>query len=222
MSTTRREVPVTSIYAKAVFTGNVSGDVTTITSVTFTQNEDDWLLGVKKEDMPSVMIIDGKQYRWTVHSYFTLNTIVAQGTWVKKATLNIGTKLTIRKPFFKIVYGQNPTQEGTEMTFSFYDLGSFVPYGFDPGASEFEIDGKTAVPINIENADEDSLFFVKLSSDATYRFKWAIGSKSYTLDKKTSGATRINTSYTIPKSWNEEIKNSTAGSCTLSVQVLFG
>ena len=55
MSTTRREVPVTSIYAKAVFTGNVSGDVTTITSVTFTQNEDDWLLGVKKEDMPSVM-----------------------------------------------------------------------------------------------------------------------------------------------------------------------
>ena len=27
MSTTRREVPVTSIYAKAVFTGNVSGDV---------------------------------------------------------------------------------------------------------------------------------------------------------------------------------------------------
>ena len=31
MSTTRREVPVTSIYAKAVFTGNVSGDVTTIT-----------------------------------------------------------------------------------------------------------------------------------------------------------------------------------------------
>ena len=40
--------------------------------------------------------------------------------------------------------------------------------------------------------------------------------------KKTSGATRINTSYTIPKSWNEEIKNSTAGSCTLSVQVLFG
>ena len=71
MSTTRREVPVTSIYANAVFTGNVSGDVTTITSVTFTQNEDDWLLGVKKEDMPSVMIIDGKQYRWTVHSYFT-------------------------------------------------------------------------------------------------------------------------------------------------------
>lgn len=64
MSTTRREVPVTSIYAKAVFTGNVSGDVTTITSVTFTQNEDDWMLGVKKEDMPSVMIIDGKQYRW--------------------------------------------------------------------------------------------------------------------------------------------------------------
>lgn len=63
---------------------------------------------------------------------------------------------------------------------------------------------------------------MKLSSDATYRFKWAIGSKSYTLDKKTSGATRINTSYTIPKSWNEEIKNSTAGSCTLSVQVLFG
>lgn len=59
MSTTRREVPVTSIYANAVFTGNVSGDVTTITSVTFTQNEDDWLLGVKKEDMPSVMIIDG-------------------------------------------------------------------------------------------------------------------------------------------------------------------
>ena len=87
---------------------------------------------------------------------------------------------------------------------------------------EFEIDGKTAVPINIENADEDSLFSVKLSSDATYRFKWAIGSKSYTLDKKTSGATRINTSYTIPKSWNEEIKNSTAGSCILSVQVLFG
>lgn len=102
----------------------------------------------------------------------------------KKATLNIGTKLTIRKPFFKIVYGQNPTQEGTEMTFSFYDLGSFAPYGFDPGDSEFEIDGKTAVPINIENADEDSLFSVKLSSDATYRFKWAIGSKSYTLDKK--------------------------------------
>ncbi len=100
--------------------------------------------------MPSVMIIDGKQYRWTVNSYFTLNTIVAQGTWVKKATLNIGTKLTIRKPFFKIVYGQNPTQEGTEMTFSFYDLGSFAPYGFDPGASEFEIDGKAAVPINIE------------------------------------------------------------------------
>lgn len=49
MSTTRREVPVTSIHAKAVFTGNVSGDVTTITSVTFTQNEDDWLLGVKKK-----------------------------------------------------------------------------------------------------------------------------------------------------------------------------
>lgn len=40
--------------------------------------------------------------------------------------------------------------------------------------------------------------------------------------QKTSGATKINTSYTIPKSWNEEIKNSTAGSCTLSVQVLFG
>ena len=76
------------------------------------------------------MIIDGKHYRGTVNSYFTWNTIVAQGTWVKKATLNIGTKLTIRKPFFKIVYGQNPTQEGTEMTFSFYDLGSFTPYGF--------------------------------------------------------------------------------------------
>ena len=28
------------------------------------------------------------------------------------------------------------------MTFSFYDLGSFTPYGFNPGASEFEIDGK--------------------------------------------------------------------------------
>lgn len=108
----------------------------------------------------------------------------------KKATLNIGTKLTIRKPFFKIVYGQNPTQEGTEMTFSFYDLGSFTPYGFNPGASEFEIDGKTAVPINIENANEDSLFSVKLSSDATYRFKWAIGSKSYTLDKKRQGRQR--------------------------------
>lgn len=140
----------------------------------------------------------------------------------KKATLNIGTKLTIRKPFFKIVYGQNPTQEGTEMTFSFTIWDHLHHTDLIRGLQEFEIDGKTAVPINIENANEDSLFSVKLSSDATYRFKWAIGSKSYTLDKKTSGATKINTSYTIPKSWNEEIKNSTAGSCTLSVQVLFG
>lgn len=133
--------------------------------------------------MPSVMIIDGKQYRWTVNSYFTLNTIVAQGTWVKSNTEHRNKADDQKTILQNCIRSESDTRRNRNDLFVLRS-GIICTIRIRSGASEFEIDGKTAVPINIENANEDSLFSVKLSSDATYRFKWAIGSKSYTLDKK--------------------------------------
>lgn len=71
MSVTQREMPILStVKPQAIISGSVSGDTTTITSIRLTQTTKDWLLGIEKSEMPSVTIINGVQYRWTIKSTF--------------------------------------------------------------------------------------------------------------------------------------------------------
>lgn len=233
MSYTSRPFPVKgstgslSLLKTATAYGSVSGDVTTITSIKLTQTADDWLFGIQKSEMPSTSVIDGVQYRWTVKSTVQGGVLDNKVTLVKEAVLNIGTKLTIRKPFFKVQY-TDTNGKTMEENFSFYDLGEMHPYDYDLGASEFEIDGKTAVPIMLENMGEDSIFKVKLTKDATYRFIWQVGevytemTKSYSLDKKYYSGNSVSASYTVPMSWNEQIKSHTYGWVKTTVQCIFG
>lgn len=225
MSVTQRNLPIiTMANPQAVVSGSVSGDTTTITSIKLTQTTDNWLLGIKKSEMPSVTIINGVQYRWTIKSTFQYAFMDgAKETYVKEAVLNIGTKLTIKKPFFEVIYGADPVNDGIKMTFSFYDLGYLTSLTMDLGANDFEIDGKTAVPINVDNENNDSMFEVRLTRDATYRFIWSIGNKKYSVDKKLSaGATGIHTSYKVPASWNEALPAAVRGSFKTEVQAIFG
>lgn len=226
MSVTQRNLPIiTTANPQAVVSGSVSGDTTTITSIKLTQTTDNWLLGIEKSEMPSVTIINGVQYRWTIKSTFNYTTVGgAAKTYVKEAVLNIGTKLTIAKPFFEVIYGADPVNNGiNKMTFSFYNLGYLTSLTMDLGANDFEMDGKTAVPINIDNESNDSMFDVKLTRDATYRFIWSIGNKKYSVDKKlAAGGTSIHTSYTVPASWNEALPAVTRGSFKTEVQAIFG
>ncbi len=112
MSVTQRNLPIiTTANPQAVVSGSVSGDTTTITSIKLTQTTDNWLLGIEKSEMPSVTIINGVQYRWTIKSTFNYTTVGgAAKTYVKEAVLNIGTKLTIAKPFFEVIYGAESSE----------------------------------------------------------------------------------------------------------------
>lgn len=225
MSVTQRKLPIiTTVNPQAVVSGSVSGDTTTITNIRLTQTTADWLLGIEKSEMPSVTIIDGVQYKWTIKSTFNY-THYGGGTttYVKEAVLNIGTKLTIKKPFFEVIYGADPVNNGTKTTFSFYDLGYLTSLSMDLGANDFDMDGKTAVPINIDAENSGSMFDTKLTQDATYRFIWSIGSKKYSVDKKlAAGGTSIHVNYTVPLSWNEALPAVTRGSFKTEVQAIFG
>ena len=108
------KIPITAdsaLQKPATAYGSVSGDVTTITSVSISVSDSEWILGCLVEDFPKVTIIDGKQYRWTIK---TKKKNIAGNEYVAAATLNIGTKLVINKPFFTIKYGTNPVSEPYE------------------------------------------------------------------------------------------------------------
>ena len=138
-------VPITAdsvFQAAATASGSVSGDTTTITSIALNVPDDMWAMAVGPDNFPKVTIIDGKQYRWTIKAKKTTLGV----TYVQKATLNIGTKLVINKPFFTIKYGENPVSDPSECVRSFYDLGRLTYYGWDPGASDIEITGNESVP----------------------------------------------------------------------------
>lgn len=218
-------IPITDAINSADVIGNVNGDVTTITSIIYTQEPVDstWVLEsfyVRVENFPSVTIIDGVQYRWTIKSTFQTR---EGGTYVSNAVLNIGTALVINKPFFDIVYGSDPINDGKVWTFSFYTLGSYTASAASFDVTDFYIDGKTAVPITIKSDENENFKLNALSEDATYRFIWELGDKSYSIDKKLeSGATQVSASYTPPMSWNEEITNSDKGTLTARVRVIFG
>ena len=222
--TTTGLLPITDILNTADVIGSVNGDVTTITSITYEQTPLESIsfvefLCISVEDFPSITIIDGVQYRWTVKSTFQPK---EGGTYVSNAVLNIGTRLVINKPFFDYVYGTDPINNGTTGTFSFYSLGNYTASFASFDVTDFYIDGKTAVPITIRSSDPGA-GFNNLSEDATYRFIWELGDKSYSIDKKLgSGATELSASYTPPISWNEEIPNSDNGSMTVRVRVIFG
>lgn len=224
MSVTRRNLPVVStLNPQAVVLGNVSGDTTTITSITLTQTAGNFVFNIKYDEMPKVTIIDGIQYRWTVKSTFMDGVMTKDTKYVKEAVLNIGTKLVLKKPFFQIITGKDPVNDPYQVTFSFYDLGSMWAEGVTMHDSKFDIDGKTAVPITVQNVDEDSMFGTRLTTDAIYRFIWSVGEKKYTLDKKLkSGATSISVSYTPPLSWNETIPDATYKYFNMEVQAIFG
>ena len=163
-------------------------------------------------------IIDGKQYRWTIK---TKKKSIAGNEYVAAATLNIGTKLVINKPFFTIKYGTNPVSEPSECVRSFYDLGRLTYYEWDPGASDIEITGNESVPLNVESGDDS--ISIKLTTDATYRFTWTLKNKTYSNTKKLAAkATRITNSYKIPKLWNEELPSSTYGWMDLKIESIFG
>lgn len=234
MSYTSRPFPVISTTGSLGLTktatahGSVSGDVTTITSIKLTQTADDWLFGIEKDEMPSTVIIDGIQYKWTVKSTVQAGILDSKVTLVKEAVLNIGTKLTIRKPFFKVQY-TDVNGKAAEEYFSFYDLGQLNEWDMDLGATDFEVNGNTSVPIGLENTSDGSeMFSVKLTKDATYRFIWAIGAtysaqtKSYSVDKKYTSGSIISASYKIPISWNEAIPAAGYGWLKTTVQCVFG
>lgn len=214
-------VPITTdsvFQAAATASGSVSGDTTTITSIALNVPDDMWALAVTPDDFPTVTIIDGKQYRWTIKAK---KTTLGGGTYVQKATLNIGTKLVINKPFFTIKYGANPVSDPSECVRSFYDLGRLTYYEWDPGASDIEITGNESVPLNVESGDDS--ISIKLTTDATYRFTWTLKNKTYSNTKKLAAkATRITNSYKIPKLWNEELPSSTYGWMDLKIESIFG
>ena len=209
-------VPITddSVFqAAATASGSVSGDTTTITSIALNVPDDMWALAVGPDNFPKVTIIDGKQYRWTIKAKKTTLGV----TYVQKATLNIGTKLVINKPFFTIKYGENPVSDPSECVRSFYDLGRLTYYGWDPGASDIEITGNESVQLNVESGDDSTS--IKLTTDATYRFTWTLKNKTYSNTKKLAAkATRITNSYKIPKLWNEELPSSTYGWMDLKIE----
>ena len=215
------KIPITAdsgLQKPATAYGSVSGDVTTITSVSISVSDSEWILGCLVEDFPKVTIIDGKQYRWTIK---TKKKNIAGNEYVAAATLNIGTKLVINKPFFTIKYGTNPASDPSECVRSFYDLGRLTNYGWDPGASDIEITGNESVPLNVESGDDS--ISIKLTTDATYRFTWTLKNKTYSNTKKLAAkATRITNSYKIPKLWNEELPSSTYGWMDLKIESIFG
>ena len=215
------KIPITAdsaLQKPATAYGSVSGDVTTITSVSISVSDSEWILGCLVEDFPKVTIIDGKQYRWTIK---TKKKNIDGNEYVAAATLNIGTKLVINKPFFTIKYGTNPVSEPYESVRSFYDLGRLTYYGWDPGASDIEITGNESVPLNVESGDDS--ISIKLTTDATYRFTWTLKNKTYSNTKKLAAkATRITNSYKIPKLWNEELPSSTYGWMDLKIESIFG
>lgn len=210
-----------SISGEAKAVGSVSGDVTSITSITY--EFDAGIFSMEKGDFPKTMTIDGKQYKWTVNK--TGKDALGDRTVVTKATVNIGTKLVINKPFFKVNPKYSGDEDGSlEKICSFYDLGNLVinPYWnvWESGADDFEINGKTSVPMSVENDDDE---YTKLSYDATYRLSWSLGSKKYTVTKKlgTKGK-KIEGSYVIPKSWNGELPSATYGYLTVKIESVFG
>ena len=213
-------VPITAdsvFQAAATASGSVSGDTTTITSIALNVPDDMWAMAVGPDNFPTVTIIDGKQYRWTIKAKKTVLGV----TYVQKATLNIGTKLVINKPFFTIKYGENPVSDPHECVRSFYDLGRLTYYGWDSGASDIEITGNESVPLNVESGDDSTS--IKLTTDATYRFTWTLKNKTYSNTKKLAAkATRITNSYKIPKLWNEELPSSTYGWMDLKIESIFG
>lgn len=213
-------VPITSdtvFQAAATAWGSVSGDTTTITSIELNVPDDMWMMAATPDNFPTVTIIDGKQYRWTIKAKKTVLTT----TYIQKAILNIGTKLVINKPFFTIKYGTNPVSDPHECVRSFYDLGLLTFNGWDSGASDIEITGNESVPLNVEG--DDSSTSIKLTTDATYRFTWTLKNKTHSITKKlASKATSIKTSYTIPKAWNEELPDTTYGWMELKIESIFG
>lgn len=180
MSVTERDIPLKDLNKATVY-GRVSGDVTTITSVKYTNING--ILGIKDGFMPTGLIIDGKLYNWIADEYSDY-----LGTkYIEKAHVNIGSGLTINKPIFKI----NNLYSSEE--FSFYDVkGIGVLYG---ESTAIEVDGKTAAGVEIR----------KVSSDALYRITWKLGEKSYSIDKRLGGSSTLTASYIIPKEWNTEI-----------------
>ena len=190
--------------------GAVNGDTT---KIAFIELNGSWMSSPSPSTFPKTATIDGKVYRWTIQE-----TAEAFGdTYVKKAKLNIGNSehsfLVINKPFFSIECG------GKTGTYSFYNLGKLESgWMWDPEASDIEIDGKQKVPINIENGTG-----IELSADATYRFTWSLGNRSYSTTKSiTAGKTRIETSYQVPKEWNDQITAAQSGTMYLKIESIFG
>lgn len=224
MSVTSRTLLVTStIKTQAVVSGSVSGDTTTITRIKLTQTKGNWFDNIKKSEMPKIMIIDGVQYTWNIKSTFTDNFLDETDTFVKEAVLNIGTKLVVNKPIFRIETGEDPINSPYTVTFSFYDIGKNYIDGVSFSDGDFEIDGKTAQEIEIFNTNEDKIIGTVLTKDATYRFSWEFGTKKYQVDKKLeSGKTNIKASYTPPMSWLSEFPEQTWGRFYMRIQVIFG
>lgn len=227
MSATKKDFPILNnsmLETAAVATGSVSGDRTTITSIIFTQTSGNWLSGITPSDFPKIAIIDGKQYRWTINETVIDGIMDNKRTYVKKATLNIGTRLTINKPFFKIVVGANPTTDGKEYYFSFYDLGNLSILHYQGMEGTYELDGKTALSTMIETENDGTgILDTKLSRDATYRFTWTLKNKSTVVTKKlASGASQISVSYTPPASWCSELPDVTFGTLLLKIEAVFG
>lgn len=223
MSNTTFKFPLTNtLFSACTAVGSVSGDVTTITSITYSASSSEWLFATSPDKFPSVTIIDGKQYRW--QSKKTTTNALGK-TYVSSATLNIGTKLVIQKPYFTVLSGTDPTSDPITRTCSFYNLGNLNPLStllsWDHGASDFEIDGKTAVPITIEDDSENN--GMTLTTDAKYKFTWTLGTKTYSTTKTLgSKATKIAVSYTVPKSWNSALPSATSGTFQIKVESIFG
>ncbi len=208
-----------SMSTKATAYGSVSGDVTTITEIKLETTN--WTFGIDPSEFPDVTIIDNQQYTWTITE---TGTGMSGNEYVKKATLNIPSPLVINKPFVTIKYGADPTTDPQSCVRSFYDLGSLSTWAWDPGASDIEITGSQSVPINIEaTSDTVVVGSIVLSADATYRFTWTLGSMTYSITRTiASGTTRIETSYTIPRSWNEALPEATSGTMRLTIESIFG
>ncbi len=187
--------------------GAVNGDTT---KIAFIELNGSWMSSPSPSAFPKTATIDGKVYSWTIQE-----TAEAFGdTYVKKAKLNTGQSfLVINKPFFTIECG------GKTGTYSFYDLGKLERgWMYDPEASDIEIDGKQKVPINIENGTG-----IELSTDATYRFTWSLGNREHSILKTIqAGKTRIETSYTVPKEWNDQITKALSATFYLKVESIFG
>lgn len=220
---TAREFPlagISSLTPRPIAYGNVEGDRTTITKIEFVQTSGNWLFGVTPEEFPKTTVIDGVTYRWTINETGYDAPLNTTTIYVKRATLNIGTRLTINKPFFGILWGAN-----NEFTydFSFYDLGrlDIVDYQQNEITDMFEIDGRS--PITMSIYEKDGLLGTDVTPDAVYRFTWALGNKSYTLTKRTAAnASSLSATYTPPADWCTEINPALYATMTVKVEAVFG